>query len=580
MKSYTASPDFDFDIVFVTFNSEKWLAPNLESFHQTDYDLKKLHLFYYDNHSSDDTVKFLNNYPHKSDFGDFKIISGHRNLGFGRGNNKAAKLGKSKYILFLNADTEILPETFTNLAKTIAKADKKVGAFELRQSPYEHPKYYDPITGFTPWSSGACLVVKREVFEKIGGFDRHLFMYCEDVDLSWAIRSAGYELQYIYNSAIIHHAYATAGEFKVTQYIYGYVNNLYLRCKYGTFKNALKGHVLVLKSILRNRADYALSDAEYKSVSKKIRRAYLRMIFARLCARFYKHTHARKARARGFEPRFHNDLDYCEQKQDPFFVMPDYKTDKLVSVLIRTCGRPEVLREALESVRQQSYSNIEVVVVEDGENLSEAMIKDDFSDLKIKYKATGKRTGRSHAGNLALKMASGDYFNFLDDDDVFYPDHIETLVKTAEQNHYKAVYSSSFETGIFISSLQPYRYDIKYVLQLQHGHYSRLRLCRKNLFPIQSVLFHRSIYEKCGGFDEKMEGLEDWDFWLNIAMHDYFFHYVLHTTSIYRVPGDLSKLEQRASDINDYLRYFQNKWQQREIKFTFMDLYYDDSNKN
>ncbi len=63
---------------------------------------------------------------------------------------------------------------------------------EARQFPEEHPKPYDPETGLTTWASGACMLIPRRVYETIGGFDENIFMYMEDVDLSWRARGAGF----------------------------------------------------------------------------------------------------------------------------------------------------------------------------------------------------------------------------------------------------------------------------------------------------------------------------------------------------------------------------------------------------
>ena len=63
--------------------------------------------------------------------------------------------------------------------------------------PYEHPKIYDPVTQEAQWSSGAAFAIRCEVYERLGGFDEKIFMYGEDVDLSWRLRSFGYKIRYV-----------------------------------------------------------------------------------------------------------------------------------------------------------------------------------------------------------------------------------------------------------------------------------------------------------------------------------------------------------------------------------------------
>ena len=563
-----------FDVVFVTYNSKKWLKGNLDSILKSNYDLKEnVSLYYYDNKSTDDTVNYL--YELKEKYGDkfanFKIIEGRKNKGFGYGNNKAVSAGNSEYVFILNTDTEIKVDTFKELERKINESKNDFSIFELRQEPYEHPKYYDPYSGEVSWASGACVVFKRKVFEKIGGFDNNLFMYCEDVEISWRARQRGYRIKYLYDVGIKHYSYSEAGEFKLNAFIYGYINNLYLRCKFGSLKNALKGLYLVSGAIVKNKASSVYDNDQYIKVSKLIRRALYKMIFKYIGARIYKHTHRSH---NSFKPQFINLLDYEAIKINPFKEVKESKVneDTKVSIIVRTCGRPNVLRETLVSLRNQTYKNFEVVIVEDGKNVSESMIKKEFSDLDIKYKATNNHVGRSKAGNIAMKMASGKYFNFLDDDDLFYPNHIEVLVTEAVKNDYDIVYDTAFETKIDVLSKTPYKYSIHNVSIVHSGLFTRLKLYKSNLFPIQTVMFKKEVFETCGGFDEKMDALEDWDLWIRFSLK-YNFNYVKDTTSLYRVPLNITLSKERQEFIDSYLSYMIDKYKDVKIEVSFADIF-------
>ena len=111
------------------------------------------------------------------------------NLGFGRGHNANAKRGTAPWILVINQDCIVEPGALARLVATAQRAAPTVAAWEMRQIPYEHPKAYDPASLETPWVSGASTLFRREAFEAVGGFDEAIFMYGEDVDLSWRLRA-------------------------------------------------------------------------------------------------------------------------------------------------------------------------------------------------------------------------------------------------------------------------------------------------------------------------------------------------------------------------------------------------------
>ncbi len=83
--------------------------------------------------------------------------------------------------------------------------DESVGMVEAKQLPVEHPKDYDQHTGYTSWASGAFSMIRRELFEAVGGYDaQSFFMYCDDVDLSWRVRESGRSIVF-HPSAVVFH---------------------------------------------------------------------------------------------------------------------------------------------------------------------------------------------------------------------------------------------------------------------------------------------------------------------------------------------------------------------------------------
>jgi GT2 family glycosyltransferase len=76
---------------------------------------------------------------------------------------------------------------------------------EARQFPEEHPKYYHPTKLDTHWASGCCLLIPRAIYQEIGGYDSHFFLYLEDVDYSWRARWSGFQVKMCPDGLFGHH---------------------------------------------------------------------------------------------------------------------------------------------------------------------------------------------------------------------------------------------------------------------------------------------------------------------------------------------------------------------------------------
>jgi GT2 family glycosyltransferase len=127
----------------------------------------------------------------------------NENLGSSGGQNRLAEGHPSDLILVLNPDTYPSPTALFELIKTLDESG--AGIVEARQIPLEHPRDYDPITGETGWASGFCMLIRRNIFDELGGFDdAHFLLHCDDVDLSWRARSAGHKIVLAPHAAVFH----------------------------------------------------------------------------------------------------------------------------------------------------------------------------------------------------------------------------------------------------------------------------------------------------------------------------------------------------------------------------------------
>lgn len=473
-------------------------------------------------------------------FASLRVLANEQNLGFGRAHNALARDARTPWLLLLNPDSALLPGALHALLAQ-ASEDAPAAAFECRQQPYEHPKNYHPLTLETEWCSGAALLLRRCAFEAVGGFDEQLFLYGEDVDLSWRLRAAGWKLRYLPSARVVHDSYRHAGEVKPAQVAGGTLANLLLRMRYGNWRDVREGYRQLLREIRVGDSFPGRRRALIGNLRKSLR----------LLPHFRR---TRVPQSEHFAPRFAG-WDFELRRKGAFFSAPAVSGQPLVSILIRTHKRPLWLREALRSVERQTWPHVEIVIVEDGPDLCRRMLDIEFAHLKprLRYVATGTPVGRARAGNLALSLARGEWLNFLDDDDLLYADHVENLLAVAQQEGVPGVYGIGWEVPTEVESEVPLRYrETDWLLRFQMP-FNHATLWVENFMPIQCVLFHRRLYERHGGFAEDMDQLEDWNLWTRYTLEDRFV-LVDKTTSLYRVPAQPEVAERRQQALDQAYR--------------------------
>jgi glycosyltransferase involved in cell wall biosynthesis/LmbE family N-acetylglucosaminyl deacetylase len=203
-------------------------------------------------------------------------------------------------------------------------------------------------------------------------------------------------------------------------------------------------------------------------------------------------------------------------------------TEELVSIIVRTVNRPQMLREAIRSVVSQTYSTIELIVVNDGDDNIDVLVAEEAVGSIVRYTVVHRAPphGRSRAANDGLAACNGSFICFLDDDDWLLPHHVSTLFSALQPSAAPAAYgivdSVRIVEGVEVFE---YRFDTPF---------DRIRLAYTNFMPIHSVLFRRSVLEKGCQFDNSLELFEDWNFWIQIANHGDFF-FVPELVAKYRI---------------------------------------------
>jgi GT2 family glycosyltransferase len=468
------------------------------------------------------------------------------NIGFGNAVNALLATTTGEFILTINPDAYLHDDALAIVDAAMneeREREHKIGGWEIRQTPYEHPKAYDPITQHTRWISGAACIYRRAAVSEVGGFEPRIFMYSEDVDLSWRLAARGWKLRYVPSAQCWHDSYKFIGEIKPVQAIEGCYTNLCLRARYGTWGDVLAGIGMVLHEITQ--------PPSFPKRSERLRGALVRFLRN---LRYFRRRPWRDALP--FPAEF-NHFDYGAMRLGDYYAFPAPGTPEpapLVSLIVRTHGRWPLLREALTSIAQQTYRPIEVVIAEDGEPATRERIEAEFGKrLRLVYAHTGERCGRSRAGNVGLSLAQGEWLGFLDDDDALFADHVEVLVRGAlkarRDEGAAGVYALAWEVPTEIVSSDPLRYHAAPPFTRYREPFSRAALWHHDFMPIQTVLFHRSCWERYGGFDETLDQLEDWNLWTRYTASDDFVM-IKKTTSIYRVPARADKAATRQAALD------------------------------
>lgn len=256
-------------VVIVNYNVKHFLEQCLHSVRKASAGVP-CEVFVVDNNSVDGSVKMV-----KEKFPEVKIIANQENLGFSKANNQAIKLAVGEYVLLLNPDTIVEDDTFVKILDFmdshpeagglgvkmvdgqgkflpeskrglptpavafykifgLARLFPKSKIFGQYHLSYLHPDKIHAVDVL----SGAFMLVRKSVLDKIGGLDESYFMYGEDIDLSYRINLEGYKNYYFPETRIIHYKGESTKKSSINYVLVFYQAMIIFATKHFSQKNA------------------------------------------------------------------------------------------------------------------------------------------------------------------------------------------------------------------------------------------------------------------------------------------------------------------------------------------------------
>lgn len=233
----------------------------------------------------------------------------------------------------------------------------------------------------------------------------------------------------------------------------------------------------------------------------------------------------------------------------------------LVSVVIPAYNSAMYIRQTLESVLNQTYPHIEIIVVDDGSTDNTMQILHEYGD-KVKPISQNNQ-GSAVARNAGVQAAKGEWIAFIDSDDTWKPEKVEVQLNLAgkyQWSHTDYVFFGEGQSGQLKSTDTSPKYGDEVFTQL----------VVENFIGTSTVMIRRQVFLDSHGFDPAQKAIQDWELWLQLAAK-YPLGYIDQVLSGYRVhPNSISR--QARKTLPMHLKVIQKTFSQGGVGEKFHHL--------
>jgi glycosyltransferase involved in cell wall biosynthesis len=185
------------------------------------------------------------------------------------------------------------------------------------------------------------------------------------------------------------------------------------------------------------------------------------------------------------------------------------------SIIIPLYNKENFIENTLKSVMAQTFDDYEIILINDGSNDNSESIVLKHEDKRIRY-FSKENQGVAITRNLGIKLAQSDFICFLDADDYWYPNFLEEIKYHIDKNSEQKVFATAIEIQT-VKNIFPASYFIPKKSEFEIVDFFESSQ-KESIIRTSSSVFHKSVFETVGQFDESLKISEDTDLWIRIGM--------------------------------------------------------------
>lgn len=279
-------------------------------------------------------------------------------------------------------------------------------------------------------------------------------------------------------------------------------------------------------------------------------------------------------------------LEYNNRKKKEIKALKDVflknKPEVSISVIMPTYNRPYKIKKAIESVLNQTFTDFELIIINDGGSIECEKTINSFNSEKIRYKYIDHK-GLSNALNQGILISKSKYICYLDDDDKYFSNHLEILVNELSKSKNQFVYTDGYRVSFKIDGSCEKRINKEVYYSLN---FDPVLLNQSNYIPVLCMGHQRQCLIYTGLFETELPNLMDWDIWVKSA-EKFKFKHIKKITCEYKLRLSNDTLSGNKLDHQFYYYLLKNhhiftslkKWNKNKKSVFFNNLNFSEIEK-